>query len=352
MIKPVTSGGYGMLDIEQLDSSLKLRALGRLLVTRHPFLSLVKDQINLEEFFEPKCSTNLDEVAASAIKILKEDRKKLWLCRELDSNRAFMATVRQTKIKTVVSVRGQQSISFFMITRRGGLKVGNITKNDLNQLAMFIDHTKISKLGLAIDLRLREDSLKEQIYVNGSFKSMTTLSSKEIRLSRANNKPLTTLKIGIDLEDSEARTWYYRIGKISSTAHKNTLLKVMHGEIYTKERQYRFGLSESPICPRCDEIETLEHKLIECAYARRIWNQVNLRLSKTPSNNAIKDILATSEDLTVLTVQTEIIQRILFLKETQTYLKHPKCLVDLAIKDLARKEGNPEIKNEIEALLE
>ena len=38
---PTILGGYGMLDIEELDCGLKLRALGRLLVTEHPTLLLL-----------------------------------------------------------------------------------------------------------------------------------------------------------------------------------------------------------------------------------------------------------------------------------------------------------------------
>ena len=37
VIKSIKLGGLGMLDAAELDSSLKLKALGRLLTTKHPF---------------------------------------------------------------------------------------------------------------------------------------------------------------------------------------------------------------------------------------------------------------------------------------------------------------------------
>ena len=351
MIKSLRLGGYGMIDIRQLDASLKLRALGRLLVTKHPFLSLIKNDVDLNQFFEPRCKTILDEVAVKGIELLKADRQKLWLCEELDTDRAFMATVRQIKIKSIVCTRGQQSIPYFVAVMRGVSLIGDLNLNELNSLVPFIDRSKLAKIRLAVILRLRQDSLKDQIYASRTFKSITTCTSKEIRLSRIEHTPLTSLKIGLDLERSEALTWFYRLSKLSSISHRNTLLRVMHGEIYTKERKFRFGLSDSPVCPRCEQIETAEHKLIECIYVRKIWRQVQLKLKVTPGTDTIRETLAVQKGLTVLSVHAEILQRILHLREDQNFLMHPKTFVELALQDLLKKEGNGTIKNEIVALL-
>ena len=55
---------------------------------------------------------------------------------------------------------------------------------------------------------------------------------------------------------------------------KSTLLRVAHGDIYTKDKLHRFGLIDSNKCPRCDSQVTLEHKFITCEYAARIWQVV------------------------------------------------------------------------------
>ena len=44
---PIKFGGFGMLDIQQLDRSLKLRMLSRVLSSSHPFLESIKLKINL-----------------------------------------------------------------------------------------------------------------------------------------------------------------------------------------------------------------------------------------------------------------------------------------------------------------
>ena len=69
--KPIKLEGLGMINIRELDDSLKLRALGRLIGTNHPFLALLKNITNIEQFFNPKTNIKLEEVAVRGIELLK-----------------------------------------------------------------------------------------------------------------------------------------------------------------------------------------------------------------------------------------------------------------------------------------
>ena len=66
---PVNLGGYGMIDIASLDESLKLRALGRLLSTTHPYMLSIKGGLDFRNFFDPKDNLGLDGVAQKGIEI-------------------------------------------------------------------------------------------------------------------------------------------------------------------------------------------------------------------------------------------------------------------------------------------
>ena len=44
--KQVKYGGFGKLDVSELDSSLKSKAIGRLIQSKHPFLSLIKASLD------------------------------------------------------------------------------------------------------------------------------------------------------------------------------------------------------------------------------------------------------------------------------------------------------------------
>ena len=126
-----------------------------------------------------------------------------------------------------------------------------------------------------------------------------------------------------------------------------------HGEIYSKDKLLRYGLTEDNTCPRCLETEDLHHKLIDCAYVKRIWTRFR-ELTGDRENADIENFILGAYkncDSAKLTLHAEILGRILGLKENESYLLHPKAFVKNAIMYLRKKEKKNEIKTELEALL-
>ena len=166
--------------------------------------------------------------------------------------------------------------------------------------------------------------------------------------------PITEFKIGLYLTIAESLSWCKKISVLTSIRHRNILLRVAHGEIYTKEKLARFGLSDSPTCPRCNAIENLQHKIKDCPYVKRIWN-AGSRLLKEPlvPDPTLEDILGTKIHINTigLTVRSEIIQRILQLKDNQLYLIHPRNFVENALRLLIRRETKTRIRDGLKDLL-
>lgn len=49
----------------------------------------------------------------------------------------------------------------------------------------------------------------------------------------------------------------------------------LHGRVWTAERRRRHGLQQSDICSLCgQEVETLDHLLLQCVLSREIWFKV------------------------------------------------------------------------------
>ena len=46
------------------------------MLTRHPMLSLIKEEVNLSDFFDPKVGTEPDRMTSYAMELLKTDRRK------------------------------------------------------------------------------------------------------------------------------------------------------------------------------------------------------------------------------------------------------------------------------------
>ena len=359
---PISLGGFGMLDIVELDDSLKLRALGRILTSAHPFNRIVRHQLDLSSFFNPRSSLPSDSVSYKAIELLRKDREKLWLDDKLNSDKNLIAAIGEINLKEVVTTRGQTSIAFFMAWTRGARKVRELSDQELTRLERHIRQDLIPKIKIAIRLNLPapDNSFLKQYYIAKSYKPLYKLSSKEIRESRKDKTPITKFKIGLELNPKDSLTWCLRIKGLTSTSHKNTVLKVAHGDIYTQEKLNRFGLADSSKCPRCDQIETLQHKVIECQYAARIWTEVDILSTKLgspvdPNSDPVTRIIGAgkNENLSTLTLKAEIMFIILRLQPDQNYLIHPKKLVIETARRLIIKEQNRKIKNSfVEALRE
>ena len=138
---------------------------------------------------------------------------------------------------------------------------------------------------------------------------------------------------------------------MTSIQHRNLILKIAHGDIYTQEKLNRFGLADSDNCPRCGAIETLKHKILECEYVTRIWREVD-KLSVKLNNpivlnqDRIQRALGANEQTTPasLTLHAEILRIIIGLKAGQNYLIHPKNIAHNAVQSLIIKEKKAEIK--------
>lgn len=108
-------------------------------------------------------------------------------------------------------------------------------------------------------------------------------TSKSIRLALASQK-LGTLSIDLnkihrrqDLPVAgtvEFDQLFSNMNLIKHPALRSIRYKLCFKNIYSNERRHRFGIADSPVCesPNCDQIETVEHQLFECANANRLWN--------------------------------------------------------------------------------
>ena len=357
---PIKLGGLGMLDIVALDESLKLRALGRLMDTKHPFLGLIRRTVKLDQYFDPKIGVGIDEISVAGVRLLMKDRDKLWGNSSLDTSRDLLNAIAETDIRSLVNSRGKASIPFYMLWSQGQRKLKHLTIPNLSSIERFIDHSKLTKLNLAIRTRSGNvsDNFLISYIVKGRPKILSSMSSKEFRECRANKSPRLELKLGSNLTPLEGGNWGLRISKLTSTRHKNIILRVAHGDIYTKERLARYGLNNDPSCPRCQAIETLQHKFIECPYVKKIWETVfgftkELTIDDLSNEPLNKSILSCNlnSDITSMTINAEILQRILSLKDNNNYTLHPKFFVKLAISHLTKREKQANIKTNLNFIL-
>ena len=134
------------------------------------------------------------------------------------------------------------------------------------------------------------------------------------------------------------------------------MLRVAHREYYTKEKLHRYNLIDSPNCPRCDQLEDYDHKIINCPYVQRIWEETFKLTDKLNDGNGIdlrSKIMGTNKGSTssILTCHAEILSKILSLQDDANYLIRPKVLVRKAIEVLKKKEKRELIKRDLASIL-
>jgi hypothetical protein len=67
-----------------------------------------------------------------------------------------------------------------------------------------------------------------------------------------------------------------------SSKTKETAFQILNRTIWTNNKAYKSGMCTSPLCFRCDEIETMEHLLYLCPnYAEKVWSEFGCMLTRT-----------------------------------------------------------------------
>jgi hypothetical protein len=359
MNKNINQGGFGMLDIEELDISLKLRSVGRLLVTEHPMLKLINTKVNQADFFFPKLDKGIDQFTARGLEILGEDRRKSLKSEDSMRNAKLLSFLKQSKIANWVRPERRNSILLFDLTIRGMRYVRNLDVVSIGRLRpILIDVDVVKAMEVAVTIARTAVLVNEdkRLYPIGKcLKRLENCSSKEIRQSRHDEHQICDFKIGLNLSIAESKTWLNNIRTLTSVKHRNVLLRAAHGDIYSRERCYKFRLADNPLCIECGLIETVKHKLFLCPVKSNLWKEV-FKITKVliPGIDNEADIVKaalcsfTNCNQVALTVHAEIISQIL----SNRVYREPSEQVRQVIGLLCKKEGKISIKNGLIELTE
>ena len=362
---PIKLGGYGMLDVAELDTAIKIKSLGRLVESNHPFLKLIKLKIDFENYFHLRLRCTYEPLASFGCKKLAEKRLANLRNIEGDISTNMLKVARNTRIVEFLNVNGKNSLAFLNLRTSGKTRIRDLTMADLDSIGRFIENDLVGKLRLAASLRMANENVDQNYYMGIENRhrliDLRKATSKIIReMSGDKKRPITSFKLGASIPVAVALNWGNALSKVTSVRHRNCLLRVAHGDIYTKEKLARYGLRESPNCPRCGEIEDLQHKITQCEYSRRIWERTTsltdrLKLSDTidpiPIENKILGATVGTNPL-ILAIHSEVLSRILTIKDDANYLLRPKVLVKQALKTIQLNEKNLEIKSKCESLLD
>ena len=329
MLAPVSNGGFGMINIKELMNSLDLRSYGRLLTSSHPLLSQLRHQINSRNFFNLKVIEGVDDKLTKSLALLNLDRQSIlkWPKEIIIKDANLRSIIAGHKVCDLLTEIGKRSLPYFAIHGRlRGATFSQLTAREYASIERFIIYPELRPI-----IRTLLEVRQQPILINGltsleaypdkgsSLKRISTLSSKQLRISRSPNEETMQCiyKLGLIMTPGELKAWTIRIKKLTSTRHKNILLRAAHGDIFSNSRLFKFGLKDDPKCSNCDEpIETVIHRLVECPKALAAWtlleeNKRKLGLT-TLSDLTIENLMGTKDRIgkIELALQAELILKL------------------------------------------
>jgi len=360
--KPIQLGGFGMLDLTELDEAIKTRAIGIMLGTKHPLLVKLMAHLKLDDFFHPKFDEKIDSFVGVGTRLIGEARRKSLLDDRLATNSKMLTLLGDSKIRNWVKKEVRDSITLFDLRLRGITKLRDLGPQEFERLKPLIEEdylktTLARVIPMARRLHLLVNPVDLSLYpFNGSLKQLSKCTTKDIRTCKMSKEQICNFKIGLELTTTVSKTWLNIVRKLSSIKHRSTLLRVAHSEIYSKDRLFRFGMSNDPNCEHCGAVETVRHKLFECRRVVNLWRTLNRATDTTLTSvdpNTVEIYRNMGAFLNInretLTLNAELLS---ILTGNVQGSPDPISFIKNMAKNLIRKEGHSETREKISEILE
>jgi hypothetical protein len=314
----------------------------------------IYSKVDMSDYFFPKCLLKSDSFTQKAISLLKQDRlNSLNEVDKFERDRTYIGLVKNIKLSNIVSARGKTGIGYFRLYNNDKRLVGNLNIQDIRSIDRFIENkSMLNRIEHAANLRDWRQPILDDLWSypnNGRILALDTLSSKEIRLLREDNEPICIFKCGLILTPTETLNYMNRVRKLTSVAHKNTILRALHGDIFTNERLYRFKLRQDPNCDRCGLTDTLDHRLSQCRKVKGLIRELcivtdRLGNSTTRANSdQLERLFARYTDLDIVTLSLHA--EALKLIAGKGDIENPKLTIKRLIDKIFILEKQESIKN-------
>ena len=238
----------------------------------HPFMRQVKALLNNQNFFNVRLEAAVRAKIKNRLVLLNSARADIlsWPKEIILSNLFVVNILRDMKVANFITTVGRQSINYLAIHRRvRNPKLYQITSAEFRSISRYLTNRSLNEI--LPDLINQRQVIPGNADITKSFPTrakdlvvLGTLTSKSLRLNMLDEEAMIIClyKTGAILDPGEVLNWTNKTRRLTSTRHKNILLRVAHGDVFSNERLFRFGLRATPNCSNCHElIETKLHRI-------------------------------------------------------------------------------------------
>jgi hypothetical protein len=295
-----SGGGFGMIQYDKILEGIHCRQLAKMYDTAfsHPIKSIIiKNDVH---FATGKSLTTLaDEISINANKsmttaIIKHVKK--LSNQQIVDDIVLTDILGATDICIAIKPRWIHSIEATrLIHTLGCSNIKNII--DRGRVAIRLSKKIIKAFYLRIikalwqsNKQCEEIQSEKFVLLNGTYKNIHMVTSKEFRELIRGQIGLTQPKLPIDLnvEDDYDRyaikNYFSKIKRMANTRHKNTLLRIWNGDCLSYSRLIHLRVVDTNRCPNCNMVDTPLHLLVECNVAVQTWTRL---MEKIPKNSHI-----------------------------------------------------------------
>ena len=110
--------------------------------------------------------------------------------------------------------------------------------------------------------------------ITGKGKHEIQWKSSDFRQMMYNKEVICMTKSGLIMTPNEAKSLYLKIKKIKCIWNRNSLLRLIHGDIWYNSKLFITGLLDSNTCSRCDMEGSLMHTIFECESIKTLWYEI------------------------------------------------------------------------------
>ena len=149
-----------------------------------------------------------------------------------------------------------------------------------NHFRLRILHYSYSTLMDACITSAYQDPIDESyIPIKDRYKVASKATSRDIRNEIESDSEELNYKLPTAKEHVELIL--PKISKLICVKAKSLALRLIHNDIYTGAKLFRFGMTVNDECNKCRNSETIEHLLKDCWYSGLIWRHVKALYTRT-----------------------------------------------------------------------
>ena len=322
--------GFGMLDYKEVVNSLRVKNTLRLLNLDCPFSTIIKSNI-MKSLFNIQTIRPITYCINEAIKLIKINWKEtlknstFTSMPELKSllQNEYVGNLVNPKYKKNKVIRQHRDDTIWEILNDEG------ARPILKKLDPHV-YNYLSTCTTPLTADVKGEINYTLFPIKGKLKMWNKITSKALRQAHQTREPLIP-KLLLNAKREDLINLGSNISYLTNSRLKCILLRCIHGDIFCKERMFRFGMTEDDKCPRCDKIESINHMLLECDYIKNLWDLIS-RVTGIKINS-LHEILGLDpkHDKVTMTIHAETIRRILSVERP---IVNPNMLITSIVKNI------------------